>query len=312
MTAPGKAGAPAVHRDPARGYLSTAVLAALIVAAFLADVAIGGGPAHAVAWIVVFVLVVGIDALIVHAVRTHRSVVVTQDEVRVGEASLAREHIVGYSDNPAPGTPVLGHRWGSLPRGIAGLAVQLSDGSTVLVPARHPARLATVLRARRHEPGVRPAEPEDLPLLAEIDERADALFRVAGIDLPAVPYPVDGLHRARAVFVHGRPPDGFVQVDEVDGLAHVQELAVLPGQMRLGHGSALLEAACAWARDHGYEAITLTTYADVPWNAPFYAARGFAATAALGPEMAELRDRERAVGLDGVGTRVVMRRALQR
>ena len=79
--------------------------------------------------------------------------------------------------------------------------------------------------------------------------------------------------------------------------------------MRRGVGSALLEAACTWARAAGYPAITLITFADVPWNAPFYAARGFAETAST-PEIAELRDWERAVGLDAVGRRIVMRRDL--
>ena len=63
----------------------------------------------------------------------------------------------------------------------------------------------------------------------------------------------------------------------------------------------LLDAACAWARDNGYRAITLTTYADVAWNAPFYSARGFVELTELTPELVEIRDWERDVGLDDVG-----------
>ena len=85
-------------------------------------------------------------------------------------------------------------------------------------------------------PAVRPAEPADLEQLPEIDSRAETLFRVAGMDLPEIPFPVDALHESKAVFVAGRPPVGFVQVDEVDGIAHVQELAVLPSHMRQGLG----------------------------------------------------------------------------
>ena len=113
------------------------------------------------------------------------------------------------------------------------------------------------------------------------------------------------------MFVAGRPPVGFVQLDEVDGLAHVQALAVLPSHMRQGLGSALLDAAFDWARDHGYPAITLCTYArDRRGTAPFYASRGFVELTELTPELAELRDWERDVGLDEVGRRCVMRRDL--
>ena len=31
----------------------------------------------------------------------------------------------------------------------------------------------------------------------------------------------------------------------------------------------------AWAAEHGYDALTLATYRDVPWNGPFYASEGF-------------------------------------
>jgi GNAT superfamily N-acetyltransferase len=160
-------------------------------------------------------------------------------------------------------------------------------------------------------PIVRRADASDLALLPEIDQRAESLFHVAGMQLPEIPFPVDALHESKAVFVAGRPPVGFVQVDEVDGIAHVQELAVIPSHMRQGIGSALLDRACEWARSSGYPAITLTTYAEVAWNAPFYASRGFVELDSLTPELAELRDWERDVGLDEVGRRVAMRRELR-
>jgi ribosomal protein S18 acetylase RimI-like enzyme len=121
---------------------------------------------------------------------------------------------------------------------------------------------------------------------------------------------VEELEAARVVLVAGRPPVGFAQVDELGGLAHLAELDVAPGRMRQGIGSALLESACVWAREHGYRAITLTTFADVPWNAPFYAARGFVEVDELSPELAEVRDWERARGLDALGRRIAMCRAL--
>ena len=59
-----------------------------------------------------------------------------------------------------------------------------------------------------------------------------------------------------------------------------------------------------------YPAITLTTYADVPWNAPYYARRGFVEISEFGPGLRAEREREQQLGLDEVGPRVVMRRDL--
>lgn len=42
-----------------------------------------------------------------------------------------------------------------------------------------------------------------------------------------------------------------------------------------GIGRALLAHAADWARTHGFTALSLTTFRNVPWNAPFYASFGF-------------------------------------
>lgn len=115
-----------------------------------------------------------------------------------------------------------------------------------------------------------------------------------------------------AVFVAGEPAVGFVWVVLVCGQPHVEELAVLPSHRRRGIGRALLEAACRWAQTAGYTHLTLCTFRDVPWNGPFYRSAGFAELpeAAWCPELAEVRAAERASGLDDLGVRVVMVRAL--
>ena len=40
-------------------------------------------------------------------------------------------------------------------------------------------------------------------------------------------------------------------------------------------GDDLVHAAMAEAQHRGYDQLTLRTYAEVPWNAPFYASCGF-------------------------------------
>ena len=128
--------------------------------------------------------------------------------------------------------------------------------------------------------------------------------------LPGSKNDPESLRAAAVVLVSGRPAVGFARVDVVDGVAHLEQVSVLPEHTRRGIGGELVEAACRWATDQGFLAITLITFADVPWNAPLYAARGFREIDQLTPGLAELRDWERDLGLDRVGRRVVMRRDL--
>jgi len=107
-------------------------------------------------------------------------------------------------------------------------------------------------------------------------------------------------------------PVGYALVDLVDGHAHLEQLSVVPEHGRRGIGRALLQAAADWARARGDAEITLTTFRDVAFNAPYYAKHGFVAV-----EEHDLTDGLRAVvtkeaadGLD-ITTRVVMSRTLQ-
>ena len=68
---------------------------------------------------------------------------------------------------------------------------------------------------------------------------------------------------------------GFVHVIERDGHAHLEQLSVPPEHGRRGYGRALVRAALSEAAARGHERMTLRTYADVPWNGPFYASCGF-------------------------------------
>lgn len=312
MTARGEGSGRVEYVDPGRSYLSTAVLAALIVIGFLVDIGVvGGGGAHAIGWGVAFVLVVGIDALAVHATRTFRSVVVTPDELRVGEARVARAEILGYQADVEPGLPVLGQRGLGLPRGSVGLALHLKDGRTVVVPARRPEQLVAALKAQLQVADIRPADEADAEAIADIEERSITLYRVAGMDIPDAYTNTIEASDALVVLVSGRPPDGFIRLADVDGAVNIALMAVVPKRMKGGLGSSLLDAACGWSVAHGYRAMTVTTYANIDWNGKFFASRGFTVLDRPGPEMAELRDWERAVGLDALGERVVMRRELE-
>jgi hypothetical protein len=81
--------------------------------------------------------------------------------------------------------------------------------------------------------------------------------------------------------------------------------------MRQGIGTALVSAVCAWAVAKGLGAVTLTTFRDVAWNAPFYRRFGFRVIDDLTPGLAAIRTREHALGDDDLGPRVAMRLDLE-
>ncbi|MGY1844041.1 GNAT family N-acetyltransferase [Modestobacter sp. SYSU DS0875] len=156
----------------------------------------------------------------------------------------------------------------------------------------------------RHE--VRIAEPADLLELPAVESAADELFVPLGVtDLPAPATPAE---RAAAwrVLVAGRPVVGFAVLERRDGAVHLEQLSVHPAHGRRGIGAALLAATVAAAREHGADRVTLLTYADVGWNAPFYARHGWRRLDELTPGLAALRRREVALGLDRHGPRVAM------
>ncbi|MER8565917.1 GNAT family N-acetyltransferase [Mesorhizobium sp. M0924] len=74
---------------------------------------------------------------------------------------------------------------------------------------------------------------------------------------------------------HGDWPVAFLSAEIQNDTLHIWELAVRLDRQRLGIGRALLEKAIADARQSRLVALTLTTFRDVVWNAPFYQKLGF-------------------------------------
>lgn len=107
-----------------------------------------------------------------------------------------------------------------------------------------------------------------------------------------------------AVDSDGRPL-GFAHVLELDARFHLEQLSVHPDAQRRGIGAALLAAAEDGVRARGASVVTLRTFADVPWNAPFYRRHGYA-DAALPVAMGSLLDAEERLGLLAAGARVTL------
>lgn len=160
---------------------------------------------------------------------------------------------------------------------------------------------------------MRLASPTDLDRLADIERTADEMFTTVFGDA-SWGQPPTGQDRAKHpgfVLVvsetDGGAPVGFVHVLEHGHGAHLEQLSVLPQYGRRGHGRALVDAAIAEATARGHTTLTLRTYADVPWNGPFYQAAGFIEQPTPDDDFhRELEETEQRLALATHGTRVHM------
>ncbi|PBC70731.1 ribosomal protein S18 acetylase RimI-like enzyme [Streptomyces sp. TLI_235] len=167
---------------------------------------------------------------------------------------------------------------------------------------------------------IRAAILDDFPRLQEIERAAGELFRAVGMPEIAAdePFTAEELTvfltagLAWAAVDGGDVPVGYLVAEHVDGNLHVEQVSVHPAGARRGIGRALLDRAARLAVDEGLPALTLTTFAEVPWNAPYYARCGFVTLdePEIGPELRAVRAREAAHGLDR-WPRVCMRRAVR-
>jgi predicted N-acetyltransferase YhbS len=131
---------------------------------------------------------------------------------------------------------------------------------------------------------IRAAENDDIEALREIERRAGALFREIGMVAVADEEPTPRHEFAVAVdaervFVceddRRRQVIGYLMVENVDSAMHIAEVSVSPEYARQRVGQALIDHTAEWAREQGTTALTLTTFRDVPWNAPYYERLGF-------------------------------------
>ncbi|MFF9498146.1 GNAT family N-acetyltransferase [Streptomyces sp. NPDC014656] len=170
---------------------------------------------------------------------------------------------------------------------------------------------------------IRAASPAELPLLRSIERAAGEPFRNLGMAAIAddEPLPLDVLEGYRSagrawVAADGTDrPVAYLLADTVDGAAHIEQVSVHPDAARRGVGRALIEHLAEAARERGLTALTLTTFTQVPWNAPYYARLGFRPLTDTDPGLTDgLRAIIRAEAAHGLAAwpRVCMRRELER
>jgi GNAT superfamily N-acetyltransferase len=145
---------------------------------------------------------------------------------------------------------------------------------------------------------LRRARPEELPVLPELEHLAAQQFLqsahpfIAQADAQTLEQ-LQEYQRHGGVWVAATERGdiaAFALCKEVDGAAYLAELDVHPAHARQGLGRALFEVLKRQARERGYPAVLLTTFRDVPWNAPNYERWGFR----------RLRDEEPGPGLRAI------------
>ena len=165
---------------------------------------------------------------------------------------------------------------------------------------------------------IRLARAEDAPAMPAIEKAAGAMFdRIDGLAGIAGQHtvPIDRLLRYIAqghclVAVADETLVGFLVTQPFGRELHVYEFNVHPDWQGRGIGTALLHASIIDARNGGFTAVTLTTFDQVPWNAPFYRRMGFRDIASADhPRLAGELEKEAAHGMPP-GSRVAMLRKI--
>ncbi len=156
---------------------------------------------------------------------------------------------------------------------------------------------------------IRRADAAELVLLQDIERAAGEPFRAVGMTAIAEDEPpaldvLEDFRRAGRAWVAvpagADRPVAYLIAEPVDRALHVEQVSVHPSAARQGVGRALLDHAAAYARAQGFDALTLTTFASVPWNAPYYRRLGFRVLAEdeLGPGLRKITAYEGELGLD--------------
>jgi ribosomal protein S18 acetylase RimI-like enzyme len=125
---------------------------------------------------------------------------------------------------------------------------------------------------------IRPAVPADFAALQDIERSAGQAFHAIGMpeiadDDPPTLADLTRYQQAARAWVTAGPDDhpvAYLLADPVDGNLHVGQVSVHAGYARQGLGRAMLDHAASVAVAAGQPALTLTTFTNVPLNAPYY------------------------------------------
>jgi predicted N-acetyltransferase YhbS len=131
---------------------------------------------------------------------------------------------------------------------------------------------------------VRRARQSDAAALPAIERSAAELFRtdptlawLADTDVASAAQHRQAIDDAHVWVAENASAQlaGFIRAQDVGKQLHIEELSVSLAFQGQGVGRQLVLAAIEQARRQQMRAVTLTTFCDVPWNAPFYKRMGF-------------------------------------
>ena len=130
---------------------------------------------------------------------------------------------------------------------------------------------------------LRLARPDDAELMPAIELAAAQIFAsdpdLTNIDFDDTWEPVElrqMIGQGHCLVAHvGDEMAGFIVTEPFRRELHVWEMDVHPRFQCSGIGAGLLRACEVDARNSGFSALTLTTFRDLSWNAPFYSRLGF-------------------------------------
>jgi GNAT superfamily N-acetyltransferase len=162
---------------------------------------------------------------------------------------------------------------------------------------------------------IRPAWRSELPAIREIEREAAQRFldtQEAWIaeDPPAPETLLAARLEAGGLWVatlDGQRPIAAIRFRALDEALYIEQLDVLPAFAGRRLGAALLDRAEALAHEAGLSAVILSTFRDIPWNAPWYERIGFKVIDVLSAELEAIQSDHEARGLDE-SKRVFMRR----
>jgi ribosomal protein S18 acetylase RimI-like enzyme len=163
---------------------------------------------------------------------------------------------------------------------------------------------------------IRAAASDDFGLFADIERRADCVYLgLPGFetynDLPDKPAQAyRSLPPGRRISVAATKGGlvGFIYSVPLGRFAQIEQISVVPEAQNRGIGQALIAEIDQMGRADGFACLTLATFCDVAWNAPFYARLGFSAMAPdrMSPEIRHMAKIDGASPWSRLGARVVM------
>jgi len=154
---------------------------------------------------------------------------------------------------------------------------------------------------------IRKTQLSDLEYLQSIEHSASNAFKI----LPDLAWLSDGgvmsLDEHKRLLVQGfswvafntisQDIAGFITAEIIDGDFYIGEISVSEAEQKKGIGSKLFAVALEEAKSIGVPTATLTTFIDVPWNAPYYERLGFVILTVLPSYLERLLQEEKKAGL---------------